>query len=362
MRIITFFLSAILVSSAFAQTPIVLSNANMPSANDTLRYTSVSLNSVSNYTATGVNYTWNFSSVNSGTSGVRSFKSAIQTPYAVFFLSFSGFAEKMPDVSLGGTFSFTDYYNFYKKQTNPPAYIADGVGLTISGIPLPSYYTDKDELYLFPMSYPKYDSTTFRFSTPSVSVIPIIYIKSGYRVTKCDGWGTITTPYGTENCLRIVTTQYAKDTIKTQFLPLGFPNTVRSYQWMTLNSKIPYFEVTGNVVGSNFVPTSARYRGYPVKVVEPPNTTGIAEPTEENLPVMVYPNPVADVLHLGAVKEDITFSLTDAQGKFLRTVVLKGGTQGQAIDVNDLSPGIYSLNGFSDTRSFQIKFVKEAAH
>jgi hypothetical protein len=362
MRIVTLFLASIFVSMVGAQTPIVLSNNNMPSANDTLRYTTVNLNSVSNYSATGTNYNWNFSSVNSTTSGIRSFKSAIQTPYALFFLSFTGFAEKLPDISLGGTFSFTDYYNFYKKQTSPQAYIADGVGLTFSGVPLPSYFTDKDELYMFPMTYPKYDSTTFRFSTPSVSVVPIIYIKSGYRVTRVDGWGTVTTPYGTENCLRLITTQYAKDTIKTAFLPLGFPNTVRSYQWMTLNSKIPYFEVTGNVVGTNFVPTEARYRGYAVKAVEPPNTTGVRDALADVQQVVVYPNPVSEVLHLGAVPEDLIVSLHDSQGKFLRTVSLKSGAKTQDIEVTDLAPGIYSLNGVLEAKVFQIKFVKEAGH
>ena len=362
MRIITLFLAAIFASTVAAQTPIVLSNSNMPSANDTLRFTSVSLNSVSNYTATGTNYNWNFSTVNSTTAGIRSFKSAIQTPYAVFFLSFTGFAEKLPDISLGGTFSFTDYYNFYKKQTNPQAYIADGVGLTFSGVPLPSYFTDKDELYLFPLSYPKYDSTTFRFSTPSVSVIPIVYNKSGYRVTRVDGWGTVTTPYGTENCLRLITTQYARDSIKTAFLPLGFQNTVRSYQWMTLNSKIPYFEVTGNVVGTSFIPTSARYRGYAVKAVEPPNTTGIAEGLADSQQMVVYPNPVSEVLHLGSVPADLIFSLQDSQGKFLRIVSLKAGAETQDISVTDLSPGIYTLNGVRESKAFQIKFVKEASH
>ncbi len=93
------------------------------------------------------------------------------TPYALFFFSFSGFAEKLPDVSIGGGFGFTDYYNFYKKQTSPvQAFIADGVGLTFSSVPLPSYYSDKDELYVFPMTYPKYDSTTFRFSTLSTAL------------------------------------------------------------------------------------------------------------------------------------------------------------------------------------------------
>jgi hypothetical protein len=340
-----------------AQSPITLSNSNMPSSGDTLRYTSVNPTSLGNYTQTGANFSWNFSSVTTTTEGVSSFKSAIQTPYALFFFSFSGFAEKMPDVTIGGGFGFTDYYNFYKKQTSPvQAFIADGVGLTFSSVPLPSYYSDKDELYIFPMSYPKYDSTSFRFSTLSSTLIPIIYSKTGYRVSKVDGWGTVQTPYGTENCLRLVSTQYSKDSIKNNIIPIpiGFANTTRSYQWLTASSKIPYFEVTGTVVGSNFVPTSARFRGYKQKET---NLVGIS--TEAAVSIIVYPNPVKDVIKLSASAEVVSSEIRDLSGKVVLTLQSATAGQEQVIDVSSLAPGIYSLRLQAAAQQYQMRFVKE---
>jgi len=358
MRILNTALFFGFTSALLAQSPITLGNSNMPSAGDTLRYTSVSVNSVNNYTQTGTNFTWNFAAVTSGTQGLRSFRSAFSTPYALFFASFTGFAEKMPDLSLGAI-GFSDYYNFYKKQTNPPAYIADGVGMTFSAIPLPSYYSNKDEIYNFPLTYPKYDSTTYKFSTPSMSIIPIVYTSAGYRVTKVDGWGTVTTPYGTENCLRLVTTVYGNDSIKNTILPfpLGFPNITRSYQWLTLTSKIPYFEVSGNLVGNNFVATQARYRGFDKK--EPPvNTVGINQVSEEPS-FVVYPNPVSSTLHLGPLKANAQLAVYDLSGKLVLSA------KGAEFDVNGnlelgaLQNGIYLLTINEGEQQFRMKFVKE---
>src|SRR6476620_3012369 len=134
-------------AAIIAQTPITLGNTNMPGSGDTLRYTSVQPTSLGNYTQTGVNFTWNFGNVVSTTEGVRNFKSASQTPYFLFFLSTGEYGEKLADTLVGGTgtLSITQYYNFYKKQTSPNAFVADGVGMTISSLPVPSYYSDKDE-------------------------------------------------------------------------------------------------------------------------------------------------------------------------------------------------------------------------
>src|SRR6218665_1273017 len=134
-----------------AQTPITLGNTNMPSNGDTLRYTNVMLNSLGNYTQTGTNYSWNFSTVVLAREGLRSFRSAFLTPYALFFLSLNEYGEKVQDSISLGPLLVTNYYDFYKKSTSPNAFIADGAGATINGVPLPSYYSDKDELYNFPM-------------------------------------------------------------------------------------------------------------------------------------------------------------------------------------------------------------------
>lgn len=350
-----------------AQSPITLSNTNMPSNNDTLRYSSAQLSSVGNYTQTGTNYNWNFSSLVPVSQGIREFKSPLSTPYAIFFLSFTGSAEKVADTLLNvpPLVTLTNYYLFYKKSTsNPNAYLADGAGLSISGIPLPSYYTDKDEIYNFPMTYPKYDSTTFRFSTPSTTATPFVYSSTGSRATRVDGWGTITTPFGTAPCLRLVSNVYAKDSIKTSLISIPFTNNTRSYQWLTnaqvngKNVRIPMLEVSGTVFNGTFTPTQVRYRDNYLNL----NGVGIRE-IDSAIPAVFYPNPVGDQLQYLQHEqlEGVNYRIVDAGGKVLDAGVIRiiNGQATGTISVRQLIPGLYTLslekNGVTDA----FRFVKQ---
>lgn len=338
---------------SFSQTPITLTSSNFPGNNDTLRYSNAQLTSIGNYTQTGTNYVWNYSTLVPTSQGVRSYKNAISTPYAFFFLGFNEYGEKIADTLALGPITITNYYNYYKKQTSPTnSYIIDGAGMTLTSVPVPSYYTDKDELYNFPMTYPKYDSTTFKFSTPSSTLIPLVYSKGGYRVTKVDGWGAVTTPYGTANCLRIVTTQYSKDTIKSSLLPFPIPflNYQRSYQWLTTTSKIPFLEVNGNLIGANFTPTQIRYRDNYVVF------TGIKNEAQDVSAMLLYPNPVKDKLYLSAsTKNETTVEILDVTGKLL----LKETLNTDFIDVNTLQTGVFVVKITESNKTHFFKFVKE---
>lgn len=362
-KIYSLFIACALYAPLAAQSPITLNNSNMPGSGDTLRYSNAQPLSVGNYTQTGANFTWNFSNLTYLNQGVRSFKSSLQTPYALFFLALNEYGEKISDTIGAGPLTITNFYNFYKKQVSPNAYIADGAGMTFSSVPLPNYYSDKDELYNFPMTYPKYDSTTFKFSTPNSSLIPIVYSKSGYRVTKVDGWGSVTTPYGTANCLRLVTTQYSNDSVANTFFPFpfGFANYQRSYQWLTSSSKIPYLEVTGNLLGTNFTPTQVRYRdSYRTATVEPPPTatyTAIEEQPELQA-LQFYPNPVKDKL---CIKNNPgrEVEICDLNGKKTDTGAVEINSNLQYINVSGLAKGVYIIKITENQRENYFKFIKE---
>jgi hypothetical protein len=353
LSIIAFFCAGALC----AQSPITISNANMPSSGDTLRYSNAQISSLGNYTQTGANYSWNFSSLVPTSQGVRNFKASFQTPYAFFFLGLNEYGEKIADTLGAGPLVMTNYYDFYKKQTSPvAAFIADGVGITFSAVPVPSYYSDKDELYMFPMSYPQYDSTTFKFTTASNSLIPIQYSKTGYRITVVDGWGSITTPYGTANCLRLITTQYSQDSVKNNILPLlsfGFPNYQRSYQWMTTSTKIPFLEITGNLVGNNFTPTQARYRD---------NARTITGIQQHQMPELaMYPNPVKDYIFLNIPAEkNISAEIMSIAGQLVsRQGAEPFGGAGQKLNMSSLPQGLYLMKISFDNNSYYFKFIKE---
>jgi hypothetical protein len=324
---------------------ITITYTNMPVSGDTCRYSSASLSSVGDYTATGANYVWDFSALDSIGQGIRKFEAAFSTPY--FYFGSTGYGEKIADSVGVAPFLFKNIYNFYKLSSTK--FYVDGLGITFSGFAIPNFNSDKDELYMFPLNYLNRDSTTFKFSTVSTGTIPA-YSKQGYRITEADGWGSITTPYGTAQCLRVVTTQYSQDSIKgvlsvagfTVPLNLGFPNYQRSYQWLTLSEKIPYLEVSGNLNGINFTPNQVKYRDI-IRYF-----TGIKEEAS-NLALSVFPNSANTELTLIIPQNtaDIIAEIKDLQGKIILTKTLDQNSQivnQHQINVSSIAKGIYLLN------------------
>lgn len=347
----------------FLSAQISITASNMPVSGDTCRYSTANVSSVGNYTATGTNYSWSFSMTPTG-QDIRKFQASAQTPYFFYFL-FPKYGEKIMD-SLpvpaipGNPISIRNIYSFYRKVTTPSSFNSEGLGLTMSGVPIGATYSDEDELYKFPLTYGNRDSTTFKLSTPSNSLIPFTYKKQGYRITEADGWGTITTPYGTASCLRVVTTQYSIDTITISALPagfnkFGFPNYMRSYQWLTTSEKIPYLEVLGNVIGGNFTPTQVRYRDH-ARVI-----TSIGEVADFNPLISAFPNPASNQLTLviNPGTEALSAELRDLGGKLVKqlgTLEPAGFPQVLNADVSGIAKGLYLLtvSGKSGKQSLKI--------
>ena len=67
----------------FAQISIL--NADMPRANDTLRYSTST--STINYSATDTNYTWDFSTLKINNQDIQKYYTPLSTPYVLQFLS-----------------------------------------------------------------------------------------------------------------------------------------------------------------------------------------------------------------------------------------------------------------------------------
>jgi hypothetical protein len=345
-----------------SQSQITLTASNMPVSGDTCRYSTANTSNVPNYAATGANFSWNFTLTPIGQE-IRKFQASAQTPYFFYFF-FPKYGEKILD-SLpipnipGNPISIKNIYSFYKKVTTPSSFNSEGLGLTMSGIPIGATYSDEDELYKFPLTFGNRDSTTFKLSTPSNSMIPFTYKKQGYRITEVDGWGNITTTYGSAACLRVMTTQYSMDTITISALPaglnkFGFPNYMRSYQWLSAGEKIPYLEVSGNVVGGNFTPTQVKYRDRARLIV------GVKE-NVFNPVISVFPNPASDRLTIITTQqtEAISLEILDLQGKEVKHLLLDENHElvnQKSIDVSGIAKGLYILNitGASGTQSLKI--------
>lgn len=363
----------IFVTSTFLSgAQISITSTNMPVSGDTARVSvpnilSLTHPSNTNYTLTGANYFWAFDSLNTNIQKVRKFEPSANSPYFFYFF-YPKYGEKiqdsvpnLPAIPLGTiTLTIKDIWNFYRKNSTT-SFNAEGTGMLISGLPVGATYTDEDELYKFPLNYGDRDSTTFKLSTPTTSLIPFVYKKGGYRITEADGWGAVRTPMGTEMCLRVVTTQYSTDTIIISTLPqpfnkIPFPNYVRSYQWLTLGERVPYFEVTGNLVGGNFVANEVRYRDVPRSFV------GIKEQENTQHALAIYPNPAVNELNLVIPKgKELELEIYSASGQLVmkKAVANKEAVNKHTIDISKLAQGLYS-GVLSDGKSVQnFKFIKQ---
>ncbi len=260
-----------LISLAGLKAQITITQADMPVVNDTIRISvATPLANSLNFNQTGANTNWDFSTLQAGSQEVVRYVSSLSTPYGFYFLNTYG--NKIAD-SLGGfgAFSFKNVYNFYRRTAQK--FTAEGLGVSVNGIPLAADYSDPDEQYTFPLAYNDFDSTTFAVSLN----IPTLgtFKSKGYRINRVDGWGNITTPYGTYPCIRVTSSIISNDSLTiSQPVPFsfGFPNNRQEIRWLTNGQKLPLLEVQGTQQGANFVANRVTYRDiarlWPVNVSE----------------------------------------------------------------------------------------------
>jgi hypothetical protein len=201
-------------------------------------------------------------------------------------------------------------------------------------------------------------------STPSSTLMPFGFEKNGYRITEVDGWGTIKTPYGTEPCIRVVTTQYSIDSIHAMIplgtftLPInfGYENFVRKYQWLSLTEKVPYLEVSGTLLFNNFMPNEVSYRDN-IRYF-----AGINEVATDKIALAIYPNPATTEINLFITESgQHNVQIFDMQSRLILEEKFdnSNAVNRNTIDISKLESGIYAgrLNNGKAVQNF--KFIKQ---
>ncbi|NJN78160.1 MAG: T9SS type A sorting domain-containing protein [Saprospiraceae bacterium] len=224
-----------------------------------MRYSTANLDTLTEniYVVTGANLTWDFSHLEPTGQTVDHYKPSLQTPYAGFFFGLNRYGKLEADSIGFGQFQFKDVYRYYKNSASK--FEIEGVGMKYSGFPIPSYYADADELYQFPLDYNDFDSSTFSYTLNLLTLGTLQTI--GYRLNTVDGWGQVTTPYGTFNALRITTDVVSRDSIALGGLfGFGFDNHQREVKWFANGEGYPVMQVSGAVTNGQFNPNTVTYR------------------------------------------------------------------------------------------------------
>jgi len=340
-------------SMLFSNAQITITQNDMPSANDTIRYSNAATNSVTFVPSnTGANYNWNFSNLIPVSQGLYEYKNSINTPYFFYFIGKIGL--KTAD-SLGvSTIQLTDIYSFYTKSST--VFKTEGLGYSYSNIPLSNNYLDEDEIYQFPLQFGDHDSSTYYFDYDlSAYTTYIDYAQNGSRVNTVDGWGIITTPYTTyNNVLRVKTQIYAHDTITVLGFPIVTNRTTVEYKWLSNTEKIPVLEISGTENGTNYTITSIKYRDYYF------NITGIENNLYKSGTFSIYPNPATDkiTVDISSIQGNNNIvSIYNAMGQLIIQQPLQQPKS--EIDISKSEKGVYLLKLSSNDNTVVTRIVKE---
>ena len=264
MRI--FAISTVFFFVAVAQGQITITQSSMPSANDTIRYSSVQPAGVAlNLQQKGPSQSWDYSKLVANGQDIYQYSSANNTPYLLYFFNQIGL--KTADSLGAGPVMLKNIYSFYTK--NSTVFKQEGIGYSYQGFPLAAQNKDDDEIYQFPLKYGDSDVSTYNFRF----VIPgnlLTFVQAGVRTNVVDGWGSIVTPYKTyPNVLRIRTFVNGTDSLITQFGRVPIPRRQVIYKWLSADEKIPVLEITGTETGGNFTVNQIRYRDKYLGLVSP---------------------------------------------------------------------------------------------
>lgn len=345
----TVFLLALTILSLSSSAQLTITNNDMPSVND-IYHISITANLQGNNPAlTGTNFLWDYSQLQASIQRSDTFVAVSSTPFAYqyYFNNIFLYPNHKADYAIKGNdinfqvVNITDVYDFYKNSSNKYANV--GFGSNINGVPSSTRREPIDEEYLFPLNYNdnKISFSNFSISLPSSDG----YGQQQRRIDTVDGWGTVITPLGTYNCIRVKSIVDINDSIyMSQFgitIVAGRPQKIE-YKWLAANSGVPVLKIAVDSVS-----TQIEYQDNLM--------VGINDNVLPIYQLKVFPNPAKESIVIdfqSLKKEQITINLKDINGKFIKEVYsgdIEKGNNHILLSLTEFSNGLYFLDmNFSD--------------
>jgi hypothetical protein len=294
MRKAAFFVfSALMCLQLNAQ--ITITNSDMPVPGDTVRKSLTTVLDGFDYQAAGPNRTWVFDELTVISQQVDTFMSVSETPAIYQFMFNNNWiypdyvataAQKMATFNMIPGLSVSDSYLFVKNEDDE--YREVGYGTAIAGVQIPIQLQQIDTIYRFPLQYGDIDSahSLLEIDVPDLGYLLV----SKFRRNTADGWGTLTTPYGEFQTLRIKTEIHEYDSLYSDSLGIGIPVTrnIIEYKWLANGYPEPML-----LVSEEALLVTATY-------IDSVRSTflSVPEARKNKVDFSVYPNPCNDYLTL----------------------------------------------------------------
>lgn len=354
--IITFCLTVSYVFFGFSQ--ITLTDADFPGSGEL--YTVSTPDSILiDYSSTGANFNWDFSSLTYITQNQRECISLSGAPIFINFVYgplassayratyYTPFSD-LPLDQFGGMLplQIEEVNQFVKKTTSKVNLL--GYSAKINGQSLPIKSDTIETKYNLPLQYgDDYSSSGYTYLDMSM-FMDADWKQFRHRHTIVDGWGTIATPYGTFDVLRLKHHVQEIDSVTYQGIPFGMTlPDVYEYEWIAQGEKVPVFKVTTAETNGNEVITSIEYKDN--------NYSGIASAKVEGL--SIFPNPVNDELNIKCNESIKLIEIFDVNGTIVKRIHPKNFTNN--INVRELNRGLYIVTLTTDSHVVNTNFIKE---
>lgn len=359
-----FLFSILFCAGQYCLSQITISSADFATGGDTVRM-SYATDPTIDVLSTGPSFTWDFGNLVADSQQVHNFLSLGQAPGFIQFV-YGPFAASAyqasyyldaTDLPLDQITSFLpvsieNIYQFTKRSTSSLSQV--GYAMTVSGTDIPFKSDTIEKKYFLPLSYG--DSNVSNGYT-LIDFNPIIDAKwKQYRTrtSVTDGYGTITTPLGSFNVLRVKHKIVEKDSlyytypfIGATWLPIPVADTYE-YEWLAANEKEPVLRIRSQMVLGNEVISSIQYRD-----VNRFLDASVAELTKQ---LEIFPNPASDFISLIGPNTTRSISIYNSSGQLIRTIL----PTTEKIFISDLTSGWYivRLENHEGNYTFS-KLIKE---
>jgi hypothetical protein len=348
----------------YATSQITLTKDDFATGGDTVRMSQATDPAI-DFASTGAAYTWDFSNLTVNNQIIKDFRSMSGAPTFVQFL-FGPFSPSkyqasyyiestaLPIAQLTSFLpvSIDNLFAFSRRSTDSLTSV--GYSMVVSGNDVPFQSDTIETRYDFPLNF---GNTHFSRGYTLVDFNPILDAKWNQhrtRTTEVDGYGSITTPYGTYNALRIKhditesdSLYYTFPFIGATWIPIPIPAS-HEYEWWTNGEKEPILRITTNEILGNETVTAIEYRD-----IDRHLDAGI---NEIELAMDIYPNPVQNELHIATLKQMNSIDIVNASGEIVMHLDVNSAKE--VIQLNELAAGAYQVVVKSESGLGIKSFVK----
>lgn len=359
MKLLTFLFATV---PYFLFSQITISNSDFSDGGD-VSYVSTASDLTIDFSATGANQNWDYSSLVSTGQVLKEYATLDGASFLVGF-TFGDFAglnyqasnytasDALPLDQLNQILpvEISDIRQF-SKNTND-SITSVGLSITVSGTEIPFKSDTIETRYKFPLNFGDvYDSRGYS----NVDMNPVyngIWRQYRQRHSEVDGWGTITTPFGSFEALRVHHTINESDSLYVDLF--GFASWVElpipvahQYEWIAAGELEPVLRISTSVIAGNETVTTVEYKDNNL-------SANLNELTES---IRIYPNPVNEVLYIEGVKAKVEYSVYTVAGEKVMDGVFMPGKN--SIDIHGVKIGSYLLKVSDEDKLATKVFVKK---